>query len=507
MALRDFERVRERIEIRLEVRHIAQLAVGTLLLLSLAFGSGWWLASSRTPPPTEPPPEVTRVQLPDLPAPRIGMADRRQPILPRALAAKDNRKPKLARVIEAIARNQPLPSATAAQHRDEPVHSEEDETPFEHVANNRVAPAHPVIAPPADKAVLAGAIIDASPESPSLHPAQGWAEIPLRPAHLVQSQYMRPAAEVSSLDPERQQHLEPASLYLTSNVGPNGAAWATALDSGGETVNVIMVTPLATTDVLALRQWQLAERRAVLERIAKEEGDKLRLAAQKAADERREAERLERERHAAEQARLHKLAAEQAERERLALEKAAKIAEQKRLAAEKAEEKRSAAEQKRAAAEQRRLADQRVKAKQAAAKKVEQERLAAMKVEHQQLVRQKAASQAEEARQAKATKAAAAKLAKATAGTKANTASEQKAANEPAFFLQVKAFRNVTEARIFVKLLTSRGHKPRISRTTVPKKGVFHRVRIGPFKTAETARTAQRQFEAREPYETMVMSR
>ncbi len=52
MPLRDFDQVRERIQLRVEVRHIAQGVVLLLVLVSAAFGVGVWYA--RQQPSTEP---------------------------------------------------------------------------------------------------------------------------------------------------------------------------------------------------------------------------------------------------------------------------------------------------------------------------------------------------------------------------------------------------------------------------------------------------------------------
>ena len=128
-----------------------------------------------------------------------------------------------------------------------------------------------------------------------------------------------------------------------------------------------------------------------------------------------------------------------------------------------------------------------------AEKEADRARLAELKDDRERLLREQAAR-----RKAQPVKPAAAPVAKARPAPKSDGRS---------FFVQVKAFRNLPEARVFARLLKDRGHKPLISRITVPKQGEFHRVRIGPYSTYELARAAQRRFQAREPYETMVMSR
>lgn len=360
MPLRDFERVRERIELHLEVRHLAQISVAGVALLGLAFGAGWWAASAQQPMP--PQQQSSHLQIAPLPAPPAGMAARRQPVLPKAVPKRAAARPKLARVLEAMARTQPLPSATAAEHRDEPVRSESAETPFEHVAGG--AKAAPIAAlPQLPRArpfqhVYSGAVVDTRLGSPEANRAEGWPELATIPADLVQSQPLRPLASSSSIDVTRVVRIEPPSLGLTSGVGADGAAIASPVEVGGQTVDQPMVTALPAAESSALQRWLAQESQR----------------------------------------------------------------EQARLAAERA-----------------------------AAKVI--------------------------------------------------------GSADLLFFVQVKAFRNLPEARDFARLLKDRGHRPVVSRVAVPDRGEFHRVRIGPFATIEAARAAQRSFQAREPYETMVMSR
>ncbi len=141
-----------------------------------------------------------------------------------------------------------------------------------------------------------------------------------------------------------------------------------------------------------------------VERLAAEQAEAERLAAEKKAEEERlAAEQAEAERLAAEQAEAERLAAEKkAEEERLAAEQAEsdriaaeKKAEEDRLAAEKAETERIAAEKK---AEEKRIAAEKAEAERLAAeKKAEEERIAAEKKAEEERIEAEAVAQAEAA--------------------------------------------------------------------------------------------------------------
>lgn len=91
MALRDFDRVRERVELRLEVRHLAGGALIVVGAVSGAFWGGYRYGKTDQQPvavacaPSDPGPQrgVAVAELPE-PAP---MPSRRPPVLPRKLAA------------------------------------------------------------------------------------------------------------------------------------------------------------------------------------------------------------------------------------------------------------------------------------------------------------------------------------------------------------------------------------------------------------------------------------
>lgn len=74
------------------------------------------------------------------------------------------------------------------------------------------------------------------------------------------------------------------------------------------------------------------------------------------------------------------------------------------------------------------------------------------------------------------------------------------------YVIQIKAFRNETEASTFAKSLQDKGHPVVVTTIEVPGKGQFWRVRMGPFDTLDEARSAQRKFEAAEGHTTMILA-
>ena len=63
------------------------------------------------------------------------------------------------------------------------------------------------------------------------------------------------------------------------------------------------------------------------------------------------------------------------------------------------------------------------------------------------------------------------------------------------WWLQVKAFRTDADAQAYLAECTGRGYPGTISRTEAGEKGVFWRVRLGPYPSQERARATQRQFD------------
>lgn len=64
--------------------------------------------------------------------------------------------------------------------------------------------------------------------------------------------------------------------------------------------------------------------------------------------------------------------------------------------------------------------------------------------------------------------------------------------------LQVSSFRTEKAAEKFATALRQRGHRAHVESATVGTKGVWYRVRVGPFKTKYQAAEYRREFEKRE---------
>ncbi|RYE94570.1 MAG: SPOR domain-containing protein [Myxococcales bacterium] len=67
-----------------------------------------------------------------------------------------------------------------------------------------------------------------------------------------------------------------------------------------------------------------------------------------------------------------------------------------------------------------------------------------------------------------------------------------------AYNLQVASFRTEGEAQSFATVLRQRGHKAYIEAAAIAGRGIWHRVRIGPFKYLRDATKYRSDFEARE---------
>ena len=70
--------------------------------------------------------------------------------------------------------------------------------------------------------------------------------------------------------------------------------------------------------------------------------------------------------------------------------------------------------------------------------------------------------------------------------------------HEGGYQLQVSSFRSHDEADGFVSQLRARGHKAYVLEAQVPGRGVWYRVRVGPFATQHAASTYRSTFESRE---------
>jgi cell division septation protein DedD len=74
------------------------------------------------------------------------------------------------------------------------------------------------------------------------------------------------------------------------------------------------------------------------------------------------------------------------------------------------------------------------------------------------------------------------------------------------YVLQIKAFRNQSEADAFAEELRSKGYTVAVSAVEVLDKGQFFRVRMGPFGTLEAARAAQKKLEQAEGHATIILA-
>ena len=71
--------------------------------------------------------------------------------------------------------------------------------------------------------------------------------------------------------------------------------------------------------------------------------------------------------------------------------------------------------------------------------------------------------------------------------------------------LQVSSFKTATEAEGFAAALRRRGHKAYVEPANVPGRGLWHRVRIGPFKYKHSAVIYRQDFEAKERMVTFIV--
>lgn len=74
------------------------------------------------------------------------------------------------------------------------------------------------------------------------------------------------------------------------------------------------------------------------------------------------------------------------------------------------------------------------------------------------------------------------------------------------FQIQVSSFDAKPDADAFAAVLRRRGHKAYVESANVKGKGVWHRVRIGPFKHKRSADVYRQEFEAKERLVTFIIS-
>lgn len=90
------------------------------------------------------------------------------------------------------------------------------------------------------------------------------------------------------------------------------------------------------------------------------------------------------------------------------------------------------------------------------------------------------------------------KLAVSAATERANAATEAPAGADSGFQIQVASFKDQVDADAFVAELRKRGHEAFRVAAMIPGRGLWHRVRVGPFKTKYQAVVYKQKFEQNE---------
>ncbi|MFZ4577828.1 MAG: SPOR domain-containing protein [Myxococcota bacterium] len=206
MPLRDFEHVRERIELRVEVRHLIQAGVGVLGALVLAFLLGYWTGAKQSPD-TARRPQVSVSSTEPAPAPQVpaDLASVEAPILPKAVAES--------RVAQIPVRPPEPPQAPAAP---------------ESLAPARVAPAFPTPTPraplaPDESPDPTKAAADADEEDPEVSGRRDPKASVTKGFHL-QIRAFRDAAEAKTLQQQLKSRGHPAVLTSVEVPG-KGTFW------------------------------------------------------------------------------------------------------------------------------------------------------------------------------------------------------------------------------------------------------------------------------------------
>ncbi len=86
------------------------------------------------------------------------------------------------------------------------------------------------------------------------------------------------------------------------------------------------------------------------------------------------------------------------------------------------------------------------------------------------------------------------------------TGTEVEAGSPGGFQLQVSSFDQAVDAEAFAAVLRRRGHKAYVEAANVKGRGLWHRVRIGPFKYKRSAEIYRQEFEAKERLVTFIVS-
>lgn len=98
------------------------------------------------------------------------------------------------------------------------------------------------------------------------------------------------------------------------------------------------------------------------------------------------------------------------------------------------------------------------------------------------------------------------KLSTVTRQASRETGTEVESGQPGGFQLQVSSFKTDEEAQAFAAALRRRGHKAYVESAHVKGRGLWHRVRIGPFKYKRSADTYRQDFEAKERIVTFIVS-
>jgi DedD protein len=87
-----------------------------------------------------------------------------------------------------------------------------------------------------------------------------------------------------------------------------------------------------------------------------------------------------------------------------------------------------------------------------------------------------------------------------------DTGKEVEPGSAGGYQIQVSSFDSKPDADAFAAVLRRRGHKSYVESANVKGKGVWHRVRIGPFKHKRSADVYRQEFEAKERLVTFIIS-
>ncbi|MEZ4257301.1 MAG: SPOR domain-containing protein [Polyangiales bacterium] len=89
--------------------------------------------------------------------------------------------------------------------------------------------------------------------------------------------------------------------------------------------------------------------------------------------------------------------------------------------------------------------------------------------------------------------------------TQASSTGRAPAGADGAYTLQVASYQDPTEANSFADALRARGHRAFVMRAEIPGRGIYHRVRVGPFETVKAAEEYRAAFESTERMNTFVV--